>query len=168
MTRSTLVPDYIKANFKSKCEGIGYLTTIFQKNKSISLQIDEYCIVVHQAIVVPYYYAASLVYDYSHITAILSEMLDDATSGLLGYSSSYKPIQSCYESVTVWKTTDDIRSFFTGGYHYKVMEKWKKYLVVGESILTSRYSIVHGEMPHDSDSTLRFWDKVKTNGFKEL
>ena len=168
MTRSDLVPDYIKVNFRERSKGVGYFTSNFTINRNVDVVRDQSAIVVHQSIICPYYYAAAVVYDMSQIISVLNVMLYDIDSGLVGYSTSFKPIQSCYESITIWKDVDSIRSFFTGGIHFSLMEKWKDFFKIGDHILTTRFKILLGQLPQDQKSTLRFWAKVKNLEFNLL
>ena len=165
MTRSNLVPEYVKVDFRERTKGVGYFTTNFISNNCTE---DQEAIVVHQCIISPYIYAAMLVYDMSQISALMNELLKNSESGLIGFSTSFKPIQSCYESISVWKNVDSIRSFFTGGLHLTMMERWKDYLKIGDHLLTTRFSILQGQLPHDSESTIRFWHKVKNLEFDLL
>eukprot|EP00834_Sanchytrium_tribonematis_P002539 NODE_80_length_22759_cov_1.466858.p14 type:complete len:170 gc:universal NODE_80_length_22759_cov_1.466858:15328-15837(+) len=169
MTRSNLVPDYVKADFYEKSLGIGYLTSKIHKKAITGLNDDDNVILVHQTIIVSYFYAGSLVLDMSKIIASLEDLLLNDDSGFLGYSINFKPLQSAYESITFWNSVDSIRSFFTGGIHLKIMEKWKDSLIVGQNILTARFEISSKDIPEDSNSsTIEFWTKVKNRDFKVL
>eukprot|EP00835_Amoeboradix_gromovi_P001191 NODE_49_length_27162_cov_0.380039.p11 type:complete len:171 gc:universal NODE_49_length_27162_cov_0.380039:12577-13089(+) len=161
MTRSNIVPDYVKYDFRERTKGIGFFTSKFTLSEISGSAGDQIAIVVHQSILTPYIYAASLVYDLSQLVANLNHILQRADYGLLGYSTNFKPLQSCYESITIWRNVNDIRSFFTGGLHFQIMERWKDYFKIGEHLLTSRFSITRDQIPKDYESSTSFWRKVK-------
>jgi hypothetical protein len=150
--------------FRAKTCQPSLLTSPFSLNSYTAVLPDQDLILVHTNITIPLLDRIAFHYDNHLVVKQLLE-LQNRDSGLVGHSLRAHLWQGNYQTITVWRDTKALASFYARGHHGDTMKRWKSSIKMGETALTDRYIVKLNDLPEKESDLQEFWRRVGNQEF---
>lgn len=132
-------------------------------NTHSTIEPEQDLILVHTNMNVNIWNVLPFGRDLQRIRTNLQELLKSDT-GLVAMSLTANPWKGNYQTISVWKDTRSLASFYARGVHGKVMKDWRSKLDKPRNVDSDRYVVKMNQLPRKYGDLSKFWQLVRNRG----
>eukprot|EP00271_Cylindrocystis_brebissonii_P004254 TRINITY_DN1588_c0_g2_i1.p1 TRINITY_DN1588_c0_g2~~TRINITY_DN1588_c0_g2_i1.p1 ORF type:complete len:263 (-),score=13.39 TRINITY_DN1588_c0_g2_i1:1531-2319(-) len=173
LSPGTTISETQREAFRATMNGSGFQMTEISLNPVMAHKLaasDESLVLVHTIFVPPFSKSLAFFRDVSRISKQLHALARNPRLDELGpllYLLEAKPLRGAYDTISVWRSLDVIRKFYTSGAHSASMKEWKADMFPGVNYLTTRFEVKPSDLPLPGGSVTEaaFWAKTRQGKF---